>query len=63
LQNVQHSPLAYSIPYIAQTGRICNQLADVNPKTLATMHGSGFVGDCARAKRDFNVAVKEVLDE
>ncbi len=63
LQNMQNSPFAYYIPYNKQTGVICNQLADLKPKTLATMHGSSFVGDCAKALCDLNVAMKEVLDK
>ena len=63
LQNMQNSPFAYYIPYTAQTGRIFKQLEGLKPKTLATMHGSSFVGDCAQALRDLNVVMKEVLDK
>jgi flavorubredoxin len=62
LQNMQSSPFAYYIPYTAQAGRILNQLAELKPKVLATMHGSSFVGNCAQALRDLNVAMKEVLN-
>jgi flavorubredoxin len=63
LQNLQNSPFAYSTPYTPQAGRVFNQLADLKPKTLATMHGSSFVGNCAQTLRDLNLAMKEVLDK
>lgn len=63
LQTMQSTPFAYSMPYIPQAGRVFTQLADLKPKTLATMHGSSFVGNCAQALRDLNTAMKEVLDK
>jgi flavorubredoxin len=63
LQNMQISPFAYYIPYTAQTNRVCNQLADLKPKTLATMHGSSFIGNCSQALRDLDIVLKEVLNK
>jgi flavorubredoxin len=63
LQNMQDSPFAYYIPYTAQTRRVCHQLANLQPKTLATMHGSSFIGDCSQALRDLDIVLKEVLDK
>lgn len=63
LQNMQNSPFAYYIPYTAQTNRVCNQLADLKPKTLATMHGSSFIGNCSQALRDLDIVLKEVLNK
>ncbi len=63
LQNMQNSPFAYYIPYTAQTSRVCQQLADLKPKTLATMHGSSFIGNCSQALRDLDIVLKEVLDK
>jgi hypothetical protein len=61
LENVQKSPFAYYIPYNERTGKIFGSLADLQPKLLATMHGSSFSGDCAKALRDLDVAMREVL--
>ena len=35
--------------------------AEVQPKTLATMHGSVYVGDGARALRDLATVFKDIL--
>jgi flavorubredoxin len=61
LENMQRSPFAYYIPYNARTGKILGGLADLKPKLLATMHGSSFNGDCSKALRDLDVAMREVL--
>jgi flavorubredoxin len=61
LENMQRSPFAYYIPYNERTGKILGNLADLKPKLLATMHGSSFNGDCVRALRDLDVAMREVL--
>jgi len=63
LVNMQSSPFAYSVPYTPQTDHILERLATLNPKTLATMHGSSFNGDCAKALRGFGSIVKEILGE
>jgi hypothetical protein len=36
-------------------------LADLNPKTLAAMHGSTFVGDGRRALQDLHALFREVF--
>lgn len=55
------SPFANYLPYNGNTGRILHKLADLNPTTLAIMHGSTFEGDGAQALRDIDVVLKEVL--
>lgn len=35
--------------------------AEVQPKTLATMHGSAYVGDGARVLRDLATVFKDIL--
>ena len=42
-----------AVPFTRETRPILNSLADLNPKTLACMHGSSFSGDCAQALREF----------
>jgi len=49
------------MPYATLTEPTLHRLAALQPKTLATMHGSAFVGDGARALRDLAIVVKEVL--
>lgn len=51
-------PMSGSVPFTKETRPILNGLADLNPKTLACMHGSSFEGDCGQALRDFG----EVLE-
>ena len=61
LQDMQKTPFAYYVPYTPQTDRILQRLAALKPKTLATMHGSSFVGDGERAFFDLAAVIKEVL--
>jgi flavorubredoxin len=53
-------PLAVPIPYTQDTERILHGLADLKPRTIATHHGSAFVGDGERALRDLVLAIKDV---
>ncbi|MGB8785667.1 MAG: hypothetical protein WCD02_21325, partial [Terriglobales bacterium] len=53
--------LAEYVPYTPLTAQNLKKLADLNPKTLAVMHGSSFTGDCARALDDLNVMFREVF--
>ncbi|MBD2516166.1 hypothetical protein H6G93_14320 [Nostoc sp. FACHB-973] len=41
--------------------RILQELAALRPRTLATMHGTTFVGDGERALQDLGVMLREVL--
>jgi flavorubredoxin len=61
LVEYQRGPLANYLPYSTLTDPTLKRLAELQPKTLATMHGSVFVGDGARALRDLAVMYKEVL--
>lgn len=61
LMEYQQGPLANYLPYSTLTEPTLHRLAELQPKTLATMHGSAFVGDGARALRDLAVMFKEVL--
>lgn len=57
----QASPFANYMPYTTQTEGILHGLADLNPTTLAAMHGSTFVGDGGQALRDLNQIMQQVL--
>ncbi|MCP9469716.1 MAG: MBL fold metallo-hydrolase [Nitrospira sp.] len=61
LVQYQRGLLANYLPYSTLTAPTLRRLAELQPKTLATMHGSVFVGDGARALRDLAVMYKEVL--
>jgi hypothetical protein len=56
-------PLMDYMPYTATTERLLHQLAALQPKTLAAMHGSSFAGDCVRALRDLAVVLHQVYGE
>jgi hypothetical protein len=45
------------------TEQLLHGLAALQPKTLAAMHGSTFVGDGERALRDLAVVMREVYGE
>lgn len=57
----QKGPFANYLPYTPETQKILTRLADLNPKTIATMHGSTFVGDGASAILDLAQVMQEVL--
>lgn len=59
----EQGPLAGYIPYNSKTDRILRDLAELRPKTLATMHGSSFLGDGKKAIEDLAEVWKEVLSE
>jgi flavorubredoxin len=61
LVGYQHGPLANYVPYCSLTEVTLNRLAALQPKRLATMHGSVYVGDGSTALRDLAVMWREVL--
>jgi flavorubredoxin len=58
---IQHSPFSGYVPYTGQTGNVLHGLADLQPTTLAIMHGSSFRGDGEAALRSLAVVFREVL--
>jgi hypothetical protein len=61
LLHLEGGPLANSVPYTAQTRRLLHGLAELQPRTLATAHGSSFVGDGARVLRELHQALWETF--
>ncbi len=61
LMAYQTRPFANYLPYTAQTKPILDDLAALQPHTLATMHGSSFQGDGRQALMDLATALREVL--
>jgi len=57
----QKGPFANAYPYTPLTEPILHRLADLQPRQLALMHGSIFVGDAERALRDWAGVMHEVL--
>ena len=56
----EQGPLMEYSPYTKRTPIMLKGLADLNPKTLATMHGSSFTGNCSQALMDLDVVMKEL---
>lgn len=58
---LQQGPLANYVPYTSNTGLILEGLAGLNPKLLATQHGSSYNGDGAHALRELTGVMEEVM--
>ncbi|MGA6992592.1 MAG: hypothetical protein WBX50_01715, partial [Candidatus Deferrimicrobiaceae bacterium] len=57
----QATQLLNAYPYTVSTERLMRKLADLDPATLAIMHGSSFRGDGKKAVLDLASVMKEVL--
>ena len=56
----EQGPLMEYTPYTHHTVKLLYSLAELKPKTLATMHGSLFYSDCSKALIDLNLVMKEI---
>jgi flavorubredoxin len=56
-----NTPLAGYQPFTRQTEQNLQKLIALEPRTIAAMHGSTYIGDGARALRDLGVVMREVL--
>lgn len=63
MQQMQQGPLAGYMPYTRQTEGVLRSLADLEPETLAVMHGSSFRGRCDRLLTDLAGVIKEEFDQ
>ncbi len=61
LKGYQAGILAAYMPYTPLTAQNLKKLADLNPNTLAIMHGSSFTGDCVQALDDMDVVLREIF--
>jgi len=59
----QKSPFADYMPYTEKTPAVLERLAALQPKTVATMHGSVYRGDGAKVLRGLSKIMTEVLGE
>jgi len=62
LLEFEEGPLMGYTPYTKRTKEIIKNLADLNPKTLATMHGSSFNGNCHQTLLDLDTVLMEVWE-
>lgn len=60
LGGYEQTPLASYMPYSPRTNGLIETLAELNPRTLATMHGTTYRGDGAEALREFGEVMKEI---
>lgn len=47
------------MPYTPYTDSTLQRLAELEPRTLALMHGSSFRGDCRKAIEDLAIVIRE----
>lgn len=57
----QDTPLKDYMPYSTKTASMLQELANLNPATLATMHGASYNGNCVQALSDLHTIMKEEL--
>jgi flavorubredoxin len=60
LQNLS-GPMANDMPYTAHTDATLRRLAELNPQTLALMHGSSFRGNGRQQILDLGAVLKELI--
>ncbi|MGZ8265418.1 MAG: oxygen-binding di-iron domain-containing protein [Burkholderiales bacterium] len=61
MQTMQEGPMMDYMPWTPKTDSRLRQLAALAPRTCATMHGSAYRGDGARALRELSGAMEEIL--
>jgi flavorubredoxin len=57
----QQGPFANYLPFTSKTTQILKRLANLEPKTIAPMHGSTYVGDGKSAIQDLLQVMNDVL--
>jgi flavorubredoxin len=58
--NYEKGPLMDYTPYNKKTNAMLRELAALNPKTIATMHGSSFFGNCSKALLDLDGVMRDI---
>lgn len=56
----ERGPLMDYTPYNHKTKGMLEELASLQPKTLATMHGSSYFGNCSQALKDLDEVMRAV---
>lgn len=62
MQQMQHGPLAGYMPYTRATEGALRDLAELNPQTLAVMHGSSYRGETRQQLSGLAAAIRETFD-
>lgn len=62
MRQMQAGPLAGYMPYTRATAGVLRSLAELQPETLAVMHGSSFRGEADRLLIDLAGVVRESFD-
>lgn len=62
LQRLRQGPLAGYMPYTSRTDGVLRSLAELQPQTLAVMHGSSFSGPCAQPLTDLADVIREAFE-
>lgn len=62
MRQMQQGPLAGYMPYTRQTEGVLRSLANLQPETLAVMHGSSYTGQCDRLLIELASVIKEMFD-
>ncbi len=63
LLEFERGPLMGYSPYTNRTREILQTLANLQPNTLAAMHGSSYNGNCKQALLDLDNVLREVWEE
>jgi flavorubredoxin len=63
MQQMQQGPLAGYMPYTRQTESVLHALANLEPETLAVMHGSSYVGKSDKLLTDLAGVIKDTFDK
>lgn len=61
LAQTEAGPFANYIPYTHHTGRVLQTLSELQPRTLAVMHGTCYSGDGSRALNELAIVMRDVL--
>ena len=61
MKQMQQGPLAGYLPYTPHTRGLLQALADLQPRTLAVMHGSSFHGEVAPLLLDLDGVLREMF--
>lgn len=62
MKKMKDGPLADYMPYTGQTEGVLRGLADLQPETLAVMHGSSFIGDGGKLLVDLANVIRECFE-
>lgn len=63
MQRLQAGPLAGYMPYTRHTEGVLRTLAELNPQTLAVMHGSSYSGPAEQQLLDLADVIRENFDQ